>query len=154
MFEDGPTNFKVLEEHLPNKDTSSAVQEMATASSLSFVHLEDTSFDFFVDIDVFESDTAVIYTDYSGVIALKGMPCQYYLTTHSKFYGALVPVKTVRDIVNEVLEIFTGKYVNACMPCYWYAYLTATVRIQPNGRSACAHAQPEVRLGDCSSGSR
>jgi hypothetical protein len=109
LFEDGPShNFKVLPEPLPLKGGAKAVQEMAAAAGLSFITM-DESFDFFVNPDVFESNVNIVYPLFVGVVALKGMPCQYYMTQHSRFYNALVPVKAVRDVVKEVLEIFDKK---------------------------------------------
>jgi hypothetical protein len=108
LFEDGPSMFKVLPEHLPASGPQELVEKLATASGLSFARMTD-QFDFFISSDMFLSDVSVVYTEYSGVVALQNMPCQYYLTKHSHFYEALVPVQTVRDIVAQILNIFENK---------------------------------------------
>lgn len=110
LFGDGPPQFKVLTQPLPREGASEAVGIMAAAAGLSY-HRFDDKFDFLMDISVFKSDVDVVFSDYTGVVAIKGAPCQYYMTMHSRFYAALIPVKEVRDIVDQVIPLFRERSV-------------------------------------------
>ena len=41
---------------------------------------------------------------FKGIIALEGIPCQLYLSLHSKFLASLVPIKEIENVVETVMD--------------------------------------------------
>jgi hypothetical protein len=77
------------------------VRELAAESHLSFHDLKHEGF-VMERGAVTDTQISVIYSDYNGVVSLRGTPCELYTYARSQFYSHLLPVKEIRDTVSEV----------------------------------------------------
>lgn len=111
LFEELPNSVKVLPFILPD-DTKGRdlVQELAIESHLSFLDLQHEGF--VMERDMITNPAIdVIYSDYNGVVSLRGTPCELYTYARSQFYSALLPVKEIRDTVSEIAGSYFGSHI-------------------------------------------
>ena len=111
LFEELPSSVKVLPFILPDGTQGrDLVEQLAAESRLSFHDLQHEGFVMEREM-VADPRIAVIYSDYNGVVSLRGTPCELYTYARSQFYSQMLPVKEIRDTVSEVSGTYFSKHV-------------------------------------------
>jgi hypothetical protein len=79
-----------------------AVKGMAAENGLSYRFLPFNFADFYWPQEVFASDVDVLHTVFDGVLTTENVRCQQYASLHSRFLSSLVPIASVRRMVQEI----------------------------------------------------
>ena len=66
---------------------------------------------FILSRDIAFSPKQIIITTYDGILSLEGVTCQQYLTMHSQFLQALVPIASIQQEVNSFISTYFGNKV-------------------------------------------
>ena len=108
LFSSVPENFSILSFTLPHNLSESEylVSSIAKSSGLSYFNLDyqnDINF-FLSEYDVIFSSVNVLFTTYDGLLTLKEMNCQYYMTQRSDFLASLRPNDYVDGVVTRIVD--------------------------------------------------
>lgn len=66
---------------------------------------------FFHDFSVLHSNFDLVMTDYDGILSSVTVPCQAYLSMHSRFLRSLIPLEFIRNQVSSIINNYFMGYL-------------------------------------------
>jgi hypothetical protein len=120
LYENYPNNLIITSNYLTD---IKLIEKMSNHSNLTYVSMKSNEFfgasynnnnihkSFILSNQQVLSNANVFITEYDGLITLESINCQLYLSKRSKFYSSLIPVKAVREYVNNIYNNQFSKYI-------------------------------------------